>query len=312
MKNQITRRNLLAAAGAMVGAGMAEQVSPAAPRPKRTAFRYSLNMATISGQHLSLVDEIETAARAGYDAIEPWMDKVNQYAAGGGSLKDLGQHIRDRGLTVESAIGFSEWIVDDDARRARGLVEFRLAMDKLAQMGGKRIAAPPVGATDHTETDWLKIAARYRALLELGDQMGIVPQVEIWGFSKTLNRLGSAAQVAIETGHPNACILPDVFHLYKGGSDFTGLRLLSHNAIHVLHLNDYPATPPRETITDADRVYPGDGVAPLPLLYRNLRDIGYTGVLSIELFNQSYWKQDALTVARTALEKAKGVEGRGG
>ncbi|HTU90780.1 MAG TPA: sugar phosphate isomerase/epimerase, partial [Gemmataceae bacterium] len=138
-------------------------------------------------------------------------------------------------------------------------------------------------------------------------QIGVVPQVEVWGFSKTLGRLGDAACVAIESGHKEACILADVYHLYKGGSGFTGVNLLNGSALHVLHVNDYPADPPRARITDANRLYPGDGVAPLKTFLRDLRRIGFRGVLSLELFNREYWKRDALAVARTGLEKMKAV-----
>jgi sugar phosphate isomerase/epimerase len=144
-------------------------------------------------------------------------------------------------------------------------------------------------------------------LLELGDKMDVVPQVEVWGFSKVLSRLGEAVQVAMESGHPRACVLADVFHLYKGGSGFTGVGLLAGTAMRVLHMNDYPADPPRATIRDADRVYPGDGVAPLKTLLRELRRIGYRGMLSLELFNPVYWSQDAVQVARTGLEKMRAV-----
>ena len=137
--------------------------------------------------------------------------------------------------------------------------------------------------------------------------MGVVPQVEVWGFSKTLGRLGEAAMVAIETGHPKACILPDVFHLYKGGSPLEGIRLLCPAAIHVFHVNDYPAQPAREKLTDADRVYPGDGVAPYKTLLRDLRKGGFRVMLSLEVFNREYWKQDPLTVARTGFEKLKAL-----
>jgi 2-keto-myo-inositol isomerase len=128
---------------------------------------------------------------------------------------------------------------------------------------------------------------------------------EVWGFSKTMQTLGEAAMVAIGSDHPSACILPDIYHLYKGGSGFHGVKLLSASAVHVFHLNDYPANPPRETITDADRVYPGDGIAPLGDVFRELKAVGYNGVLSIELFNHAYYAQDALVVARTALEKLR-------
>ena len=210
-------------------------------------------------------------------------------------------------MSVESAIGFAEWIVDDDARRAKGLEQARRDMDLVQQIGGKRIAAPAAGATDVTNIDYLKVAERYRALLALGDHMGVVPQVEVWGFSKTLNRLGQAVLVAMESGHPQACVLPDVYHLYKGGSDFTGLKLLNGAAVHVFHMNDYPANPPRQTIDDGDRVYPGDGVAPLADILRTLREIDFDGYLSIELFNPNYWQQDPLKVARLALDKMKAL-----
>jgi sugar phosphate isomerase/epimerase len=259
-----------------------------------------------SGQKLDLVELVEIAAKAGYQALEPWIRELEQYAKGGGSLRDLGQRIRDRGLTVESAIGFSEWIVDDPERRRKGVEDVKHSMDLVQQVGGRRLAAPPVGATSQADLDLLKAAERYRALLEIGDKVGVVPQVEVWGFSRSLRRLGEAALVAMESGHPKACILADVYHLYKGGSSPTGLRLLNGTALHVLHFNDYPAQP-RDTITDAQRVYPGDGVAPLKAIVRDLRQIGFRGVLSLELFNRDYWKQDALSVARTGLEKMRAV-----
>jgi sugar phosphate isomerase/epimerase len=134
-----------------------------------------------------------------------------------------------------------------------------------------------------------------------------VPEVEFWGGSQSLRRLSEAAFVAIESGHPRACVLADVYHMYKGGSSIQGLALLGGAAIHVIHMNDYPASPPRATISDADRVYPGDGIAPLGELLRILSAIGFRGYFSLELFNREYWKQDARTVARTGLEKMRAV-----
>ena len=293
--------------------GMLSETAAAGERrqaPGAGPFRYCFNTSTIQGQKLTLVQEIEIAGQAGYDAIEPWMGEIDRYVDGGGALKDLSQRIRDAGLTVESAIGFFEWIVDDDGRRAKGLEQARRDMDRLAQIGGKRVAAPAFGAHEAAragdkEIDLLAAAERYRALLDVGKQAGVVPQIEVWGFSRTLSRLGQAALVAVESGHPDACILADVYHLHKGGSPASGLRLLGGAHLHVFHVNDYPGTPPPAAITDADRVYPGDGVAPLGDIFRTLRDIGFRGHLSLELFNRDYWKQDALAVARTGLEKTK-------
>ena len=57
----------------------------------------------------------------------------------------------------------------------------------------------------------------------------------------------------------------------------------------------------RKEITDAQRVFPGDGVAPLGVLFRTLAGIGFRGMLSLEVFNREYWNQDALYVARSGL-----------
>jgi 2-keto-myo-inositol isomerase len=206
---------------------------------------------------------------------------------------------------VESAIDFAEWIVDDPVQRQKGLENAKRAMDKLQQIGGKRLAAPPAGAREQSNLNLRQAADRYRVLLELGDSMGIVPELEFWGPSKSLSRLGQTVMVAMDARHPRACVLADVFHLYKGGSDFEGLTMLRGQAIGIFHMNDYPAEPSRELINDAARVYPGDGVAPLNQLFKTLQAIGYSGMLSLEVFNRTYWQQDAFQVAKTGLEKMR-------
>jgi sugar phosphate isomerase/epimerase len=303
----LSRREWLGGASGAALLGVATAAGATGPRAAPAdPFRYSLNTSTISGQNLSVLEEVNLAARAGYQAIEPWIRELDQYVRSGGNLRDLGRRIHDAGLQVESAIGFAEWVVEDDARRRRALEEARRAMDMVHQIGGRRLAAPPAGATDQA-VPVARVVERYRALLEIGERIGVVPQVELWGFSRTLSRLGECAQVALESGHREACVLADVYHLYKGGSGFHGLHLLSADALHVVHMNDYPARPPRALISDADRVYPGDGVAPLRELLRDLRHIGFRGVLSLELFNRDLWRQDALQVARTGLEKMRTV-----
>ncbi|WP_254508115.1 sugar phosphate isomerase/epimerase family protein [Anatilimnocola floriformis] len=268
-------------------------------------LRYCLNMSTIRGQQLSVPDQVDLAAKAGYDSIEPWMGDLRKYEMAGGSLKDLAKRITDHGLKVDSAIGFAEWIVDDDAKRAKGLEAAKSDMELIHNIGGTHIAAPPAGATKQTDLDLLKAAERYAALLKLGVAMAVIPQIEVWGFSTVLSKLGETMLVAVESKHPAATILADVYHLHKGGSEFHGLGLIAGSAMHCFHMNDYPADPPRATIADKDRVYPGDGVAPLTSILKTLFANGFAGTLSLELFNPEYWKQDALLVARTGLEKMK-------
>lgn len=292
------------AACAFAPASVARAAQPSAGDPQ-PSIRYCLNTSTIREQRLSVPEQIDLAAETGYDAIEPWIRDLRQYLEAGGTTADLRRQLQDRNITVESAIGFARWIVDDPQVRREGLEEARRDMQLIADIGGKRIAAPPAGATDKAGLSLAAAAERYAALLDLGREVGVVPQLELWGFSANLSRLGEVAFVATEAGHADACILPDVYHIYKGGSDFAGLAMLNGQRLHVFHMNDYPAAPPRETIGDADRVYPGDGVGPLSDILQTISAAGFRGVLSLELFNRDYWKQPAADVARTGLEKMK-------
>ena len=198
--------------------------------------------------------------------------------------------------------------MDDDARRTKGLEQARRDMDLVQQIGGKRIAAPAAGATDVANIDYLKVAERYRALLALGDHFGVVPQVEVWGFSKTLTRLGQAVMVAIESGHPQACVLPDVYHLYKGGSDFHGTEAAQRHGSACVSHERLPGHPPRAAIKDNDRVYPGDGVAPLADIIRTLREIGFDGYCRSSCSTRPTGSR---TRSKSALHGAREVEGRG-
>ncbi|WP_435018798.1 sugar phosphate isomerase/epimerase family protein [Tundrisphaera sp. TA3] len=306
MERSLSRRGWMAAGAGMVGvaaAGGPARVM-AAERPPGEPFGYCLNTSTIQGQAVPLMEEIAIAAEAGYDGIEPWIREIDKHVQSGGSLADVGKKARDLGLSIEDAIGFFDWAGDDDARRAKGLEEARRNMEMARAIGCTRIAAPPFGVTDRTDLDLRRVAERYRALAKLGAEFGVTPLVEVWGFSKPLGQLGDAAMVAVGSGVPGAAILPDVYHLRKGGTEVGGLGLLRGSAIGIFHMNDYPDTP-IGTLTDGDRVYPGDGIAPLGRILRTLREVGYQGMLSLELFNKTYWKRDAREVARTGLARMR-------
>jgi sugar phosphate isomerase/epimerase len=291
-----------------------------AEQPAKAGFGFCLNTSTVrdkDGKSRPITELIAVASKAGFTAFEPWISEIDAYTQAGGTLADLAKRIRDAGLVVPDAIGFAEWIVEDADRRKKGLEQAKRDMEKVAKIGGARLAAPPVGATGGTSkrddpnftkplVDLVAAGDRYRALLEIGETMGVTPVVEVWGFSKTLRRLGEALLVAVESGSAKGCVLPDVYHLYKGGSDFSGLPLLSAAAIGIFHVNDYPKID-REKIVDADRVFPGDGVAPLKDVFATLRAMNYTGFVSLELFNRDYWKRDPLEVAKTGLAKMKAL-----
>src|SRR5262245_13434333 len=188
MTADVTRRQWLA------GAALAAAVPALAEEKKESKpFGFMLNTSTIRERAKTLVEQVEIAAKAGYDAVEPWLMHLDAHAKTGKSLVDVGNLIRDKGLKCESAIGFAHWPVDAADERKKGLEQAKRDMDTVAKLGGKRIAAPPAGMTGAKSLDLMKAAERYAALCKVGENVGVVPQVEVWGFSKTLSRLGECA-----------------------------------------------------------------------------------------------------------------------
>ncbi|MEO6548203.1 MAG: sugar phosphate isomerase/epimerase family protein, partial [Ferruginibacter sp.] len=269
----INRREILQGFGASAALALLPELSKAGKLHQPSAkFTYSLNMATIRGHNLGFIQELEVASNAGFRAVEIWMDRLQAYIEKGGTLSDARKRIEDIGIVVENCIGFAPWIIEDPAKRRQGLDQMKREMDMLAQIGCKRNAALPGGATDGAVIDLKQVAERYRVILELGVQMGVIPQLEMWGFSKNLSRLSEVMFVALESGHPAARVLPDIFHMYKGGSSIETLPLVNSSAIEILHINDYPKNLSAGVITDADRIYPGDGVAPVKRMLEILQD----------------------------------------
>jgi sugar phosphate isomerase/epimerase len=301
----LTRRQLIKSAGL---AGASAFFLPVVKMPDikiSTNFRYCLNTSTIRGQQPGLKGYIDIVAEAGYDGIEVWVKDVQDYLNQGNSASELKAYIKDRGLKVENAIGFAAWMVEDKSERKAGLDQMKRDMEMMASIGCNRIAAPPFGVKTDRPVDFLKAGRYFAELLDLGRKTGVMPQLEFWGASGAMWHLGQVLMVAAAANDPDVRILADVYHLFRGGSGFEGLKMLNGELIEIFHVNDFISTIPREKQKDSDRVYPGDGVAPLKDILTTLKNMGGSKVLSIELFNEEYYKQKPSVVAATALRKLK-------
>jgi len=301
----LNRRELIKLSGAAALATLIPSLHIRAAAAPKGPFRFCLNTSTISGQKPGLLKSIDIAAEAGYDGVELWVNDIKEYLSQKNSLQSLNAFIKAKGLVVENAISFTEWMVDDDAKRNAGLAELEKEMKMMAALGCHRIAAPPAGVEKDEPINFQTAGARYHEILVMGKKYDVMPLLEFWGASGTLYNFGQALAIAAAADEADARILPDVYHLFRGGSGFNCLKLVNGTVIDIIHMNDYPALKPVEEQTDSDRIYPGDGAAPLKQILCDLIRMGGTKVLSLELFNQTYWKQDALEVAKTGLQKMK-------
>ena len=296
----LTRRNLFKTAGLATAAALLPQAGFAKSAKKDATFRFCLNTSTIRGQNPGLLKYLDIASEAGYDGVELWVQDVKQYLESGNSAQSLKKYIADRGLLVENAIGFAPWLVGP-----QGFAQMKTEMEMMASIGCTRIAAPAFGVPYDQPLDLTDAGHKYKELIALGRQTGVMPILEFWGASKGLYNLGQAMMITAVANDPDVRILADVYHLFRGDSGFDSLKMLSGNVIELFHMNDYVATIPREQQKDSDRVYPGDGAAPMKQILTDLKNMGGVKILSLELFNETYWKQDPLLVAQTGLRKMK-------
>jgi len=305
---KLTRREMLQSSGLIAGATAIPQMNqPVAKAPKKDIV-LCLNLSTIMGQNLGFIKELQIASQAGFSSVEIWVPTLEKYLQSGGSIGEAKKIISDLGLKIENTIGFAPWIVDDNAVRGKGLEQLKKEMAWVRELGCLRTAAPPMGATQQADLNLKAAAERYHIILDLGKQMEVVPQLEMWGHSKCLNRVADVLFVAAEAGHPDAKLLLDVFHIYKGETNLDSLQLVAENAIDIFHVNDYHTHLKPETIKDADRIYVGDGDAPIEKIINSLNKGNKPLIISLELFNKELYAKDALVVAKDGFAKMKNLK----
>jgi 2-keto-myo-inositol isomerase len=268
------------------------------------SFSYCLNTSTIRSQGASVVDAIDVAADAGYAGIEPWVSELDAWVEAGGTLATVRDHASRRGIGIVNLIAFFEWAVPEPERRAAGLAEARRCFAMARQLDCAFVAAAPLGIHEQ-QVELFPVAQRFAELLDAAAEYGVTPLLEFWGMARTLGTAGEALLIAAECGRPDVQILADVYHMYRGSGHFHGLEHFGPNRLGLVHVNDYPPQPGRDTIADADRVYPGDGIAPWPEIVTRLHALGYQGMLSLELFNPTYWERGPAVAARERLAKLK-------
>ena len=220
----LTRRDFLGTSLlAMGGLAIAEAIPEKARQP--VPFRISLNVSTIRPYRLSVERQIEVCGKAGFDGIELWMSDIQAYIDSGGSLVDLAAKIKNNRLVLDNIIGFTQWAVDDQNRRDAGLQQMKREMEITAALGGKYIAAPMSGV-NRLSSSLDDYAQRFLLVIEAGKSLGVTPLLELWG-SGALCKLADAAHIAIATGHPDANLLLDFYHLYRGGNSFDSLKMIN-------------------------------------------------------------------------------------
>lgn len=249
----------------------------------------------------SLDKKVAIAAEAGFDAIEPWDFELIEYEKEGGNLKDLGKKIQNLGLFVPSMIGLWGCIPENEAAFQASLPETKNRLRMAAEIGSQYAQAIPNKVGENYDVKF--VASCYRRLLEIGLKEYNITPAMVFVEMFPLKTMGQALAVAMDANHPQAKIIPDVFHMYISEGGFEGLKMLNGDLFAIFQFNDAPKDMKLEDMEDKHRVFPGDGILPLPQILKDLKQTGFKGCVSLELYNPAYHAQDPLYIAKTGLEK---------
>jgi len=249
----------------------------------------------------SLETDVSISRQAGFNALEVWYPKVEKYLTSH-SVEDLkalfsDNKIKPVALDALEFVGFRGDEYVNIQKRCREMCEIAVAI------GCPTIAVVP-SPSPNRQITWAEIVQEYvTVLLDLSDiatPYSIKLAFEFLGFGWSSVRTPRAAwEIVQKVGRENVGLVIDTAHFYAGGGLMSELEALDGKKIFALHLDDCEDTP-KEAITDGTRLFPGKGIVPMVEICSILKNIGYGGHCSIELFRPEYWEQDPLFVAQQA------------
>ncbi len=253
-----------------------------------------------------LATDIRVAAAAGFDVLEITATKLDHFLEKQ-TLADA-RRLLDASRLKTYALNSIEKINSGDPvtqvqvlARTRQLVEYARALDC------PWIVSVPGPVPEGTQ--WPAIldltVASLRAMNEIAAPQGVHLAFEFLGFPWcSIQTAAQAWEIVQATGMPDIGMVIDTCHFYAGDSTLESIERIDPKRLAIFHVNDVEAMP-KAKITDANRLFPGDGVIPLKSILAAVRGIGYDGVASVEIFRPEYWERDPLAVAKEALTKTR-------
>lgn len=269
-------------------------------------MRLALNGATT--MKADLETDIKAAARAGFDGLEIWAAKLRRFLKTR-TIADLRAMLAEHGLPPYS-INSIEHITFRDAERHRTLLDECAELCRLAaELECPYIVVVPSPLPDgFSREEVTEESARVlNELADIAERHKVSLAFEFLGQTDcSVQTLEHASEIVRLAGRETVGLVIDTFHFYAGGSQINSIRELDAARLFIFHIND-AENRPRAELEDKHRLLPGLGILPLAEMTGALKQIGYDGVASVEIFRPEYWERDPFELAREAHEAAVGV-----
>ncbi|BCT78187.1 4-hydroxyphenylpyruvate dioxygenase [Sinomonas cyclohexanicum] len=253
----------------------------------------------------TLEEKMRAAAKAGFGGVEIFEadlvtsslspEAVRRLAADLGLGLDLYQPFRD----LDS--------VPDELYRAnlrRAEAKFRL----MGRLGIDTILVCSNVGTASIDDDALR-AEQLHGLAELAARHGVRVAYEALAWGTYVNDYEHAWKIVADADHPNLGTCLDTFHILSrlgtGGSDPSGIESIPGEKVFFVQVADAPKLSMDVLSWSRHyRVFPGEGQFDLPAFLGHVARTGYSGPVSLEVFNDTFRQAD---VERTAVDAMRSL-----
>ena len=271
-------------------------------------MQIALNGATT--MHADLTTDIQAAAAAGYDLLEIWSAKLYEFLKTR-SPSDLKELLNAAGIEPYS-INSIEYVTFRNNEDYEAIKAECRELSRIASAIGCPyiVVVPGKLPEESNKAEIIEGSVRVlRELSKIAGEYSVSLAFEFLGQTDcSVQTLDLCAEIVKEVDRENIGLVIDTFHFYAGGSSFEAIDSLPQEKLFIFHINDAEDLP-KESLTDAQRLYPGLGILPIKEIKAHLDKIGYDRMVSVEIFRPEYWDQDPFEVAKRAKEATEKVLG---
>ena len=258
-------------------------------------LRTCLATVCISG---TLEEKLQAAAAAGFDGVEIFEP---DFLASPWSAAELRDRCADLGLSIDLYQPFRDFDSSRPEVLAANLRRADKKFDVMEQLGTDLILVCSAVSADAVE-DTGRIAEQFGRLAARAAERGMRVAYEALAWGRHVNTYDRSWDVVREAGHPALGLCVDSFHILSRGSDPSAIRDIPGEKLFFLQLADAPSM-------DMDvlqwsrhyRLFPGQGSFDLAAFLGHVLAAGYSGPLSLEVFNDVFRQSDPNQAAVDAL-----------
>ncbi|PJJ70666.1 sugar phosphate isomerase/epimerase [Diaminobutyricimonas aerilata] len=265
--------------------------------------RLSLNQATI--KYADLDEALAVPVAAGYESIGLWREPVQ--AVG---VPDAVRRVADSGLRVSSLCRGGFFTIEEGPTRRAAIDDNRRALDEAAALGAPALVLVAGGLPEGSR-DLIGARSRVRdALGELADHardtgvtLAIEPLHPMYAADRAVvSTLAQALDLAADFAPEQVGVVVDTFHVWWDPALEASVRRAgAEGRIASYQVCDWVTPLPADVLLA--RGYPGDGHIDFAPITALVEEVGYTGDIEVEIFNQYVWDAPFADVARITAER---------